>query len=194
MGTFPGWYEAEDVPPNVLTYGTSMTPGMLYTAPAGSICMMKPPMPGTACFSGKGEVVQLLGRYNRALTYENVYAPSDGMYDVTWWYHCGLNDNFGDKNCGGQTNPPTTPSGCRPHNLVVNGMAIPGTFHFPCFPGNWNIIRAATTTLPLKAGANTIKVFSTAPRDAADLDALAVDQAGKGTPPTLMSQTDPLGH
>jgi hypothetical protein len=178
----------------VLDLGTQTMPGMLYTAPAGSTCTMKPPMPGTACFSGKGEVVQLLGRYHRSLTYSNVYAPSDGMYDVTWWYHCGLNDNFGDKDCGGQTNPPTTASGCRPHNVVVNGNAITGTYHFPCFPGNWNVIRAATTTLPLKAGANTIKVFSTAPRDAADLDAIAVNPAGKGTPPALMTQMDPLGH
>jgi hypothetical protein len=117
------------------------------------------------------------------------------MYDVTWWYHCGKNDNFGDANCGGQTNPPTTPSGCRPHQIVVNGTEMAGTYHFPCFPGDWGYIRAATTTLPLKAGAsNTIKVYSKAPRDSADMDAIEIFAPGGGVPPALMSNSDPLGH
>jgi hypothetical protein len=151
--------------------------------------------PGDTCCSGGGEVTQILGRAMGALQYNNVSAPADGMYDVTWWYHCGLNDNFGDKNCGGQTNPPTTPSGCRPHQIVVNGTEMPGTYHFPCFPGPWSIIRAATTTLPLKGGAmNTIKVYATAPRDAADMDAIEVVPAGMGIAPTLMSNSDPIGH
>jgi hypothetical protein len=116
------------------------------------------------------------------------------MYDVTWWYHCGLNDNFGDKNCGGQTNPPTTASGCRPHQIVVNGTELTGTYHFPCFPGAWSIIHAASTTITLKAGANTIKIYSTAPRDAADMDAIAIAPAGQGTAPNIMPNSDPLGH
>jgi hypothetical protein len=115
-----------------------------------------------------------------------VAAPSDGMYDVTWWYHCGNNDNFGDKHCGGQTDPPTTAAGCRPHNIIVNGTELPGTYHFPCFAGSFGIIRAATTALALKAGMNTIKVYPKS-RDAADMDALQVSPAGMGTKPLIKS-------
>ena len=49
-------------------------------------------------------------------------APSDGMYDVTWWFHCGKNDNFGDTGCGGA---PHTASGCRPHIFEINGAKFP---------------------------------------------------------------------
>jgi hypothetical protein len=124
------------------------------------------------------------------LQYNNVTVPSDGMYDVTWWYHCGQSDNFGDVHCGGQTNPPTTPSGCRPHQIVVNGTEMPGTYHFPCFPGTWIEMHAATTTLPLKAGANTIKVYPKQ-RDSADMDALQISPQGMGTPPLIMSNSTP---
>jgi hypothetical protein len=117
------------------------------------------------------------------------------MYDVTWWYHCGNNDNFGDTNCGGQTNPPTTPSGCRPHQFIVNGTTLPGGYHFPCFAGSFQIIRAATTTFALKAGSNnTIRVVPPHPRDASDIDAIQISPAGKGVPPLIMSMPDLIGH
>src|SRR5437667_131581 len=63
----------------------------------------------TWCFDGK-EVRQLL-RGKGGLQFNNVSAPADGMYDVTWWYHCGNNDNFHDPTCRGE---PHTPAGCRP--------------------------------------------------------------------------------
>jgi hypothetical protein len=115
------------------------------------------------------------------VTINNISAPADGMYDVTWWFHCGKNDNFGDANCGGV---PHTPSGCRPHVIIVNGARLPKIYEFPCFPGSWGEIHASTVQVPLKAGAmNSIQIFATPGRDASDMDAIAVYPAGKGTPP-----------
>jgi len=188
-GTDLGWYEAEAVPPNQLFTTAHKT--TCKTACASHTDVKE----GAACCSGGGEVTQILGRKDGALQYNGVSAPADGMYDVTWWYHCGLNDNFGDKDCGGQTNPPTTASGCRPHQIVVNGTEMTGTYHFPCFAAGWNILHASTTTLPLKAGANnTIKIFATAPRDGADMDALEIFAVGSGVPPLIKSNADPIGH
>jgi len=135
------------------------------------------------------------GRGGGELRWNAIAAPADGMYDVTWWYHCGNNDNFGDHNCGGQTDPPTTSAGCRPHQIIVNGTEMPGTYHFPCFAGSWGIIHAATTTLPLKAGGtNWIHVYATKPRDAADMDVLQISAVGHGVPPLIKSNSDPIGH
>jgi hypothetical protein len=189
-GGMLGWYEAEAIPPNQLS-----GPASVVHCGAGPCAATAAIKPGDLCCSGGEKVGQILGRAGGALQYSGVSVPSDGMYDVTWWYHCGKNDNFGDTNCGGQTDPPTTPSGCRPHQIVVNGTEMQGTYHFPCFPGDWGIIRAATTPLLLKAGAtNTIKVYSKAPRDSADMDAIEISAAGSGVPPTLTSNSDSLGH
>ncbi len=194
-----GWYEAEAKPPNIL-YGRAVIAHCKNTCPS----MFKP---GDDCCSGGGEVNWIVsgshgpdpqppdGRGGGELRWMNISAPADGMYDVTWWYHCGNNDNFGDNDCGGQTDPPTMPSGCRPHQIIVNGTEMPGTYHFPCFAGSWGIIRAATTTLPLKAGGdNWVHVYATKPRDAADMDALQISPVGKGTPPLIKSNSDPIGH
>jgi hypothetical protein len=196
-----GWYEAEAKPPNIL-YGRAVVSHCKNTCPSMSTIK-----PGDECCSGGGEVNWIVsgskgpdpqppdGRGGGELRWMNISAPADGMYDVTWWYHCGNNDNFGDKNCGGQTDPPTMPSGCRPHQIIVNGTEMPGTYHFPCFGGSWGIIRAATTTLPLKAGGdNWVHVYATKPRDAADMDALQISPVGKGTPPLIKSNNDPIGH
>ena len=119
------------------------------------------------------------------LQYNKVSAPADGMYDVTWWYHCGKNDNFGDGNCGGEPNHP--PAGCRPHILTVNGARLPKVYEFHCFPGPWGQIHAVTTPLPLKAGDNSIRVVATPGRDDADLDAIAIFPAGMGVPPVAFA-------
>jgi hypothetical protein len=196
-----GWYEAEAVPPNQL-YGRAVKATCQASCP--SLDTIKP---GDACCSGGGEVNWIVsggkgpdpqppdGRGGGELRYNAISAPADGMYDVTWWYHCGANDNFGDHDCGGQTDPPTTSSGCRPHQIIVNGVEMPGTYHFPCFAGSWGIIHAATTTVPLKAGnLNWIHVYATKPRDAADMDAIEILPVGKGVPPLVKSNSDPIGH
>jgi hypothetical protein len=128
-----------------------------------------------------GEVHQLL-RGRGGMVFNQVSAPSDGMYDVTWWYHCGLNDNFGDPGCGGE---PHTPSGCRPAGLVVNGMALAHVYQFPCFPGDWGQIHAYTTPLALKAGpTNSIQITAgIMGRDAADIDAIMIMPLGMGVAP-----------
>src|SRR5947207_1459496 len=82
------------------------------------------------------------------LVFNKIAAPADGMYDVTWYYHCGKNDNFGDGNCGGEPNHPA--GGCRPHILTVNGTRLPKVYEFHCFPGPWGEIHLVTTPLPLK--------------------------------------------
>jgi hypothetical protein len=193
-GDVNGWYEAEAIPPNVLSGSTLVVtppkPRVGHCTACPSTAAIKP---GDSCCSGGGEIIWLtqgIGPIPGGLTYNNVMVPSDGMYDVTWWYHCGNNDNFGDKHCGGQTSPPTTPSGCRPHQIVVNGTEMKGTYHFPCFAGSFAVIHAATTALPLKAGANSLKVYPKQ-RDAADMDALQVQPAGKGIGPLIMSNDAP---
>jgi len=179
-GDFSNWYEAEAMPPNEKAPRSE-----LHVNPARK-CATTPPKPGDDCNSGGGQVTWVTQGRMGWLQYNQVAVPADGMYDVTWWYHCGNNDNFGDRHCGGQTNPPTTASGCRPHNFIVNGTELPGNYHFPCFGGSFGIIRAATTRLPLKAGnANTVRVYPKS-RDSADMDALQVQPAGKGIGPLIM--------
>jgi hypothetical protein len=172
-----GWYEAEAIPPNTLFGGTKAT--MCGTAPpCASIAAVKE---GVECCSGGKKLSQLL-RGKGGVVLNQVMAPADGVYDFTWWFHCGKNDNFGDTNCGGA---PHTASGCRPHILEVNGTKLPKVYHFPCFPGSWGQIHASTTQITLKAGANSIRVYATPGRDAADLDAQALYPMGKGVPPLI---------
>jgi len=171
-----GWYEAEAVPPNTLFGGTK-----IGTCGAGACASTSAIKEGMECCSAGKKLSQLL-RGKGGAVFNNVMAPSDGMYDVTWWFHCGKNDNFGDTGCDGA---PHTPSGCRPHIFEINGAKFPKVYHFPCFPGSWGEIHASTVTMPLKAGMNSISVKATTGRDAADLDAIEVFPAGKGFPPTI---------
>jgi hypothetical protein len=171
-----GWYEAEAAA-NTLFGGSK-----IGSCGAG-VCMATDTIKeGQECCSAGKKVSQLL-RGRGGVIFNNVMAPSDGMYDVTWWFHCGKSDNFGDANCGGA---PHTPSGCRPHVFELNGAKFPKVYHFPCFPGSWGEIHASTVTFPLKAGMNSIKVQATPGRDAADLDAIEVFPAGKGFPPNIV--------
>jgi hypothetical protein len=172
-----GWYEAEAVPPNTLFGGSK-----IGTCGAGACASTAAIKEGMECCSAGKKLSQLL-RGKGGAVFNAVMAPSDGMYDVTWWFHCGKNDNFGDANCGGA---PHTPSGCRPHVFTINGTPFPKVYHFPCFPGSWGEIHASTVTMPLKAGMNAISVKATAGRDAADLDAIEVFPAGKGFPPNIV--------
>jgi hypothetical protein len=173
-----GWYEAEAVPPNTL-FGKATVVKCGTAPPCTSIAAVKE---GVECCSAGGKVSQLL-RGTGGIVANAIEAPADGMYDVTWWYHCGKDDNFGDTTCGGE---PHTKSGCRPHILVVNGTKMAPVYHFPCFPGSWGQLHASTTRLPLKAGkTNSIRIYATPGRDAADLDAIAIYPVGKGTPPLI---------
>jgi hypothetical protein len=179
-----GFYEAEAVAPN--GPNEIIKPAVINDCPnmspnCGSVETLKTETP--CCFSGK-EVRQLL-RGNGGLIFNKIAAPADGMYDVSWYYHCGKNDNFGDGNCGGEPNHPA--GGCRPHVLTINGVRQPKVFEFHCFPGMWGEIHAVTTPLPLKAGDNSIRVVATPGRDAADLDAIAVFPPGKGVQPVAFA-------
>jgi hypothetical protein len=185
-GNVIAFYEAEAVPPNQLISG-AVVGGCGATNP---IC----PAPaeikeGMMCCSGGKEVRQLL-RGKGGLQFNGVTVAADGIYDVTWWYHCGNNDNFHDPTCRGEAH---TPAGCRPGQLTVNGTVLPRTYEFPCFPGPWGQIHAATTTVPLKAGAmNSIKIATGfAINDAVDVDAIAIYEAGKGVPPSLPKSQPP---
>jgi hypothetical protein len=180
-----GWYEAE----------TALVTGRA-TKPKCTACPSSATMkPGDMCCSGGGQVDWLVAHGNGEVQFNNVSVPTDGMYDVTWWYYCGKNDNFGDKNCGGQTSPPTTAAGCRPHQFYVNGTLLSGAYHFPCFAGAWSVVRVASVTMPLKAGAaNTIKLHAPPPRDSVNVDAIEIYPAGKGMQPLINSVTDLTGH
>ncbi len=190
---FSQWIEAEAVPPNVLTNGAQITTcaGSAQYG-RGLTCAPDTLKEGALCCSGGKVVVSLLGRAaNNAgsgVEFHQVSVPSAGSYDVTWWYHCGANDSFGDVGCGGLHYP--VGSSCRPHLIDVNGMPITSTvggasaqfFQFPCYQGDWSIIHAATTTLPLQAGNNVIYVHPphVANLDAADIDVIHVTAVGQG--------------
>lgn len=140
-------------------------------------------------------VAWIVSAGNGEIEFKDVNVPSAGNYDVTFWYFCGKKDNFGDTDCGKQTDPPTKNAGCRPHQFFVNATLLPGAYHFPCFDGPWNIVRAATVNFPLKAGVNTIKMHAPPPRDSVDMDAIQVFPLGsKGLPPLIGSRPDLLGH
>jgi hypothetical protein len=201
-------YEAEALPPNVLIQ-TALADNTCFatnlTCPDGGV------QEGANCCSGGGVVTELLGRapcdgppgstgdYQNCQTigggveFEGVTVPADGTYDVTWWYHCGLNSSYGDAHCGGVHY--AVGSSCRPHLIDVNGVPMSSTvagqtatiYQFPCYPGAWSIVHGATTALPLKAGSNTISIH--APHavmlDASDIDAIDVQPAGRGAPPLV---------
>jgi hypothetical protein len=201
-GNVDAWYEAEAVPPNVLTNGASKTTcnsGSQYNEPT---CTHDQVKEGMTCCSEGGLVASLLGRAgtNNAGAggeLHDVSVPTDGTYAVTWWYHCGGSDTYGDTNCGG-LNYKNLPSaiGCRPHLIDVNGVTVTapasggGTaqfYQFPCYSTAWAVINAATTALPLKAGNNTIYFHPphVANRDSADIDAIHVTGTGQGTGPLV---------
>ncbi len=190
------WYEAEAVPPNLLTGGVNIaTCAGTAQYGRGANCAVDALKEGALCCSAGKVAVNLLGRLPARLEFHSVTVPNDGSYDVTWWYHCGANDYFGDRNCGGLHYPvgATTSTGgssCRPHVIEVNGVAmttqIAGAtaqyYQFPCYQGDWSIIHAAHTTLPLKTGSNTIAIHP--PQDpvldGADIDAIHVTGVGQG--------------
>jgi hypothetical protein len=135
----------------------------------------------------------LVSAHNGWLQFNDITVPADGNYDLTWFYFCGNNDNFGDGRCGGQTNPPTTPSGCRPHQLTVNGVVLSGTYQFPCFSGSFQVQHIVTTpNIQLKAGStNTVRIEPPKGFDSADLDAVWVQPAGAGLPPSITPTATP---
>lgn len=139
------------------------------------------------------------------VTFVGVKVPKAGTYDITWWYHAGGNDNWNDHDCGGKPapvwmtyfNPNANPQpGCRPHLIAVNGKEVDGPkgeryWQFPVFGGSWDILHAATTTLTLAEGINTVQLA--APRigdlDAVDIDAIHVQAADRGNLPKVVAPT-----
>jgi hypothetical protein len=181
----------------------------------GTACPTNGVKEGANCASGGKLINQILGRspctpptsttsydqcQNRGggVQFNEVTVPVDGIYDVTWWYHCGPDtpghaDVYGDTKCGGLNYDTGAGTGCRPHLIDVNGVPVSSTvdgktalyYQFPCYTAPWSILHGATTALPLKAGKNTIYYHAPGATtlDAADLDALDVQAPGHGTAP-----------
>jgi hypothetical protein len=198
-------YEAES-PLNTLTYPVEGVTSEGAPCPADGV------KEGANCSSGGKVVNQILGRspcnpptsttsYNGCqnkgggVQFNQVTVPADGSYDITWWYHCGQEtpghaDVYGDTTCGGLDYKTGPGSGCRPHLIDVNGVPVTATvdgkmasyFQFPCYPVSWSILHGATTSLQLKAGANTIYIHAPGATtlDAADIDAIDVQPPGRG--------------
>ncbi len=206
--SLPLRYEAEATPPNVLTQSAiaDLTCfGTNQTCPAGGV------KEGADCCSGGGVVTEILGRVpcsgppgsagdyvdcqmiGGGVEFRNVTAPSAGMYDVTWWYHCGENNSYGDTACGGLHY--AVGSSCRPHLIDVNGVPVAAEtdgqtaliYQFPCYAGAWSMVHGATTALALEAGPNIVLIH--APHevdlDSADIDAIDVQALGQGPPPLV---------
>jgi hypothetical protein len=194
-------YEAEAVPPNVLTLSAIVDQtcfGTNLTCPTNGV------EEGANCCSGGGAITEILGRVpcsgppgsagdyvdcsdsGAGVEFHDVTVPADGTYDVTWWYHCGAYTGSdaanvdGDTACGGLHY--AVGAGCRPQLIDVNGVPVSGTgtvdaqsaliYQFPCYSGAWSVLHGATTALPLKSGANTI--YFHAPH-ATNLDASDID-------------------
>jgi hypothetical protein len=192
IGDLDEIYEAEAIPPNQIF-------GYAKVAKCTPMCT-KPLTVGDNCCSAGGQVTWIVSANGSAhpagwMQFNEISAPADASYDVTFWYHCGDSDVWGDCDCGGQTMTEPKQTGCRPHLFTVNGTLLPGGYHFPCFPGSWNTLYAATVSLPLTKGENTIMVSSPDPRDSTDLDAIEIVPPGKGHAPLIAPNTkDPLGH
>jgi hypothetical protein len=106
-------------------------------------------------------------------TFNQLYAPADGNYDVTWYYYCGMNDNNGDPDCGGIDSLKSA-AGCRPGIFVINGQELPTVYQYRCFSTPWNILHKATFSLPLKAGNdNSIKIYSKS-ADVVNIDRIVI--------------------
>lgn len=207
--TFFMRYEAES-PSNTLTY-----PVEIVTTDGATACPTDGVKEGANCASGGKVVAQILGRSpctppTSTTSYTNcqnkgggvqfnaVTVPAAGNYDVTWWYHCGPDtpghaDVYGDTKCGGLNYNTGAGTGCRPHLIDVNGVPMSSTiagqtalyYQFPCYTAPWSTLHGATTSLPLKAGANTILIHAPGATtlDAADIDAIDVQPNGKGVAP-----------
>ena len=205
-------YEAES-PANALTYPVEQIDGNGYAT-----CQTNGVTEGADCASGGRAISQILGRspcqpptsntsydgcqnIGGGIAFSDVTVPVEGTYDVTWWYHCGADparpgraNVYGDNACGGLDYATGPNTGCRPHLIDVNGVAVSSTiagrnapyYHFPCYATAWSILHGATTALPLKAGSNTIYIHAPGATtlDAADIDALDVQVAGHGTAPS----------
>jgi hypothetical protein len=135
-------------------------------------------MPEGTCCAGGTEVHGILGHAamgKGAVQFNGISAPTDGTYNVDWWYFCGNSDTNGDNVCPwagqGKGNPP----GCRPAQFLINGTPLQmADVQFPCSAGSWMVVHLKTIPMPLKAGANnTIRFFSTGP-DAPDLNRIVV--------------------
>lgn len=190
VGVIDELYEAEAIPPN-----------QMFGFAQKALCTPKCATPltvGANCCSGTGQVTWIVSANGAHpagwMQFNAISAPANASYDVTIWYHCGLSDTYGDNNCGGQAMTEPKQTGCRPHVFTVNGTVMPGAYHLPCFPGSWATIYAATVSLPLTAGMNTIKVAAPPPRDAVDVDAIEIRPPGKGHAPLIaVNTTDLLG-
>lgn len=206
-------HEAES-PLNTLVYPVQIVDDNYVACPVDGVAE------GAECTSGGKAIRQTLGRspcqpptdaasYDECqdlgggISFNEVSVPADGLYDVTWWYHCGEDPRmlghanvYGDTECGGLDYQTGEGTGCRSHLIRVNGVLMSKTidgqvasyFHFPCYVTTWSMLHGATTRLPLKAGANTISIHAPAARtlDAVDIDAMDVQSEGRGiAPPPL---------
>jgi hypothetical protein len=137
-------YPATAIPPNVLFGQANM-----------SVC--------PTAYAGK-KVGELLGygvsNCCGAITFNNIYAPKDSTYLITFSYMCAGGDNDGDSNCGG-TLGTNGGLGCRPIQFVINGDSDKVVFQTPCYANtNWCLEHFDSTSIPLKAGLNSIHLWS----------------------------------
>ncbi len=126
-------------------------------------------------YSGK-KVGELLGygvsNCCGAITFNNVFAPKDSNYLITFGYMCATGDNDGDSTCGTKVK---TGYGCRPMQFSINGDTVKNVvWQMPCYNNpSWCFDHYDTITLPLKAGLNSMHFWSST-TDMPDLDRIIV--------------------
>jgi len=191
VGDIDQIYEAAAIPPNQIF-------GFAKKATCTPKCAT-PLTVGANCCAGTDQVTWIVSENGAHpagwMQFNAISAPADANYDVTFWYHSGDADYYGDNDCGGQAFTQPNQGGCRPQVFTVNGTVMPGAYHFPAFPGSWATLYAATVSMPLKAGMNTIMIAPPPPRDSVDLDAIEILPPGKGHAPLIAPDTtDLIGH
>jgi len=157
-------YPASAIPPNVLF-------GQAVSEACASV------------YTGK-KVGELLGygvsNCCGAITFNNVWAPKDSNYLITFGYMCSFGDNDGDSNCGGTPLGTNGGLGCRPMQFAINGDTLKSlngavtVWQIPCTNNqSWCMHVYDTITLPLKAGLNSMHLWSGS-SDMPDLDRIIV--------------------
>lgn len=94
---------------------------------------------------------------NCSITINNVFAPKDSTFLVLIGFNCAANHGY--SNC--KSRPGSKATGCRPVQFKINNQTFPDSLITECYAGgDWCHDLYDSIPLPLKAGLNSIELFS----------------------------------